>query len=518
MKKHPRAVWLANLLRRERNAIYLGRGGGKLRFGDFEDHLLLIGPPRSGKTSGLLTPTTACHPGPVVAVSTRPDMLKDTLLARRTLADHFGGEIQQLGLAGLYLESGLPVVTWDLTDGCQKWEVARDRATTMVATAVPPAHGGDTIWRDSASAALAGCLHAAAVLGHSAHEMARRIRSADLDIYYKSIKRLYKTSKSPAAQSFNWLKDNRVIAENTRRSVFFVLSQQVLGAFDYRSPPAHALKVQKFVAQGAPTVYLTIPNERQQQAAPLVTSFIESVVAAWRQQRRQATRYDGATLLLMLDEAANISPLPSLSSLLTSGGGDGIQVVFALQEPSQANVWGVNAGAVLNGSRLVEILPGLRDAEYLELMASLSQRDVVYDPLITVSESWKGGERLATAERLIKERGQIENQTYGLPANRHHRVRMKVARQLAEARRRDRIWTAEEEGASAISVLEEVMFYTDVSTMVERRPSLEVSEISQAERGTVACFEGSSYEKLLVSHWSRDAFWSELLTGLPLGG
>lgn len=87
-------------------------------------------------------------------------------------------------------------------------------------------------------------------------------------------------------------------------------------------------------------------------------------------------RRDVATLLLVLDEAANISPLPSLAGLLTSGAGDGIQVLFALQEPGQAMAWGDDRGAVLHGSRLLALFPGLRDAEYLSQLASLAQNEI----------------------------------------------------------------------------------------------------------------------------------------------
>lgn len=232
MSGSAQSVRLATNSRDEGHAIYLGRDTVGPVFGTREDHLLVVGPPRSGKTSRILTPTVAGHPGPVLAISTRSDLLIDTHNVRSAIADAFGGSVRQLGLAGSVVEPALETQSWDLTNGCEHWETARDRAAMMVGAAVPP-NNNDTIWRDSASIALAGALHGAALCGHSGSRMAAKIRSADLGAYSEVVRSLDPVGDHPSSQAFAWLTDDRVIAPNTRRSVFFVLSQQVLGAFDY---------------------------------------------------------------------------------------------------------------------------------------------------------------------------------------------------------------------------------------------------------------------------------------------
>jgi hypothetical protein len=380
----------------------------------------------------------------------------------------------------------------------------------MVTSAVPPANG-DTVWRDAAMTALAGCLHGAALLGHTGAQMASNIRTASVRQYLEVVQSLDQSGMHPSTQSFAWLHDDRVIAENTRRSVFFVLSQQVLGAFDYSSPRAPAISTRALVKSGAPTIYLTIPYERRLQSAPLVTAFVEAVVAEWRVQHRQALRNDDGTLLLILDEAANISPLPSLAGLLTSGAGDNIQVVFALQEPSQTAAWQDEADAVLNGSRLLSLLPGLRDDKFLAQLANLSRRKIAHDVNVTVSAAWTGGERYATVERLVHERQWLEEQTMGQPASEHHRIRLAAAGHLAKQRRQDLVRTVEDDTANVFSVLEEIMASTEVDVVSERRAVIEVSDLTEASSNTISLFAGSSYQPLTAVHWREDPLWRRVL-------
>ena len=63
--------------------LYLGMG----RIGPVwawpEQSVLVLGPPRSGKTTALVIPSVLAAPGPVVSTSTKPDVLSSTASARR---------------------------------------------------------------------------------------------------------------------------------------------------------------------------------------------------------------------------------------------------------------------------------------------------------------------------------------------------------------------------------------------------------------------------------------------------
>lgn len=79
-------------------------------------------------------------------------------------------------------------------------------------------------------------------------------------------------------------------------------------------------------------------------------------------------------LLLLLDEAANIAPLPSLPSLLADGGGSGITTVAVLQSLAQARArWGpAGADALWDAATTKIILGGLAHADDLARISRLA--------------------------------------------------------------------------------------------------------------------------------------------------
>jgi type IV secretion system protein VirD4 len=94
--------------------------------------------------------------------------------------------------------------------------------------------------------------------------------------------------------------------------------------------------------EGCGTLYLLGSSGAQLSVAPLITAMIEDIVETGR--ALAATSPQGRLdppLLLMVDEVANIAPLPSLPSLLSDGGGVGIPTVAVFQSLGQARSrWG----------------------------------------------------------------------------------------------------------------------------------------------------------------------------------
>ena len=98
------------------------------------------------------------------------------------------------------------------------------------------------------------------------------------------------------------------------------------------------------------------------------------MLAEIRRATYQAHRTGGLThgrVLFALDEAANIAPLEELPQIASEGGGQGLTLLAAFQDLSQARTrWGPAADGFLTlfGTKLV--LPGVADTKTLEAIST----------------------------------------------------------------------------------------------------------------------------------------------------
>jgi len=121
----------------------------------------------------------------------------------------------------------------------------------------------------------------------------------------------------------------------------------------------------------------------QLSVAPLVAAIIEDLVDRGRRLAAHSTggRLD-SPLLLVLDEAANIAPLPTLPSPLADGGGVGIPTVAVFQSLAQARArWGDAATDAMWAASTIKIHPrrarqNLRPRGNLPLNRRLRRRTV----------------------------------------------------------------------------------------------------------------------------------------------
>ena len=164
---------------RHGGAVYLGvLSRGEFRFARAERALLLLGPPRSGKTSGVIIPAVLCHDGPVVSTSTRPDVWRATRRVRS--AD---GRVWLFDPTGSGTPRGRDIgeeLRWSPVLPSKSWDgallIARAMTTNIGAGTTDRSH-----WANRAQALLAPMLHAAAVNGRDMESVVDWVMRHDLD-------------------------------------------------------------------------------------------------------------------------------------------------------------------------------------------------------------------------------------------------------------------------------------------------------------------------------------------------
>ncbi|MGH8917633.1 MAG: type IV secretory system conjugative DNA transfer family protein, partial [Actinomycetes bacterium] len=369
------------------SCLYVGGGRGGPVFARPEQAALVLGPPRSGKTRGLVIPNVLAQPGPVVSASTKPDVLAATAASRAEL-----GQCWLFDPTGsVPAPPGVRPVRWSPVASCATWDDALVTARALVRSARPQSAGGEgRHWTERAEALLAPLLHGAAVDGSDMRTVVRWVLRQDLDQPAAVLR------AAGAGLAVDVLAG---LAATDHRELSGIWSTAAGTLAAYRSDRALASAQDPNIdphglVHTSDTVYLCAPADRQDLVAPIVVAFLEAVRAG--AYRAAASRPAGAgsvrPVTLALDEVANIAPLPDLPALVSEGGGQGVLTLACLQDLAQARQrWGPQADGFGSLFGVKVILPGIADTATLELVSRLCGEED--QPVRSVSRSpwWSGG-------------------------------------------------------------------------------------------------------------------------------
>ncbi|MHB2023227.1 MAG: type IV secretory system conjugative DNA transfer family protein [Mycobacteriales bacterium] len=353
--------------------LYLGRDSRSRHelYGSTEDSYLYLGPPRSGKGVHLIIPQTLDAPGAVLVTATRPDTLHHTWRLRAQTGPVAVFDPQQLA-------ERVPRLRWSPLAGCTDPLVAISRARALAAGAQLTSGSvtdGD-FWRAMTEAVLRCYLHAAALTARPVIDLlAWTARPADptpLRILRANPDAAGGWADELAAQAGADPRQRDSVWAGVRRAVDALADPRVAEAC---SPPGDAgFEPARFLDECG-SLYLLGTTGVQLSVAPLITALVEHLldVARTRAAHAQGGRLD-PPLTLLLDEAANIAPLPSLPNLLADGGGSGITTVAVLQSLAQARArWGEpGADALWDAATTKVILGGLAHADDLARISRLA--------------------------------------------------------------------------------------------------------------------------------------------------
>jgi type IV secretion system protein VirD4 len=373
-----------------------GRGGGCfLGVGDRPvfspaDHaVLVLGPPRSGKTSSIVVPTVLGADGPVLAASTKRDVFEATAMSRA-----IRGRVMVFDPSGeASLPSGVERVGWSPVTNARSWDRAVLCADAMVgASRGDRGRGEATHWNERAAALLGPLIHAAAIGGAEMTDVVRAVNRRDVAEFLGVLAKLGSSGPLDILTGI-------VETDPRELSGIFSTASSVLAAYRTEGARTSAalppIDYARFI-EGADTCFILGSGEQQRHLAPLIAGMIGDVRHA--AYRRAAAGRGGPAVLLVLDELANIAPLDDLPALVAEGASQGVVTLACLQDLSQAQQrWGRAADGFLSLFGTKVVLPGIGDRRTLEGLSLLSGdgdvRTVSVSGRGRVRNSWTRGTR-----------------------------------------------------------------------------------------------------------------------------
>jgi len=351
--------------RRLGGGAFLGfRPGGGWVTADPEHAVMVLGPPRSGKTSNIVIPAMLAAPGAAVSTATKPDVLAATWRARAHM-----GQVWLFDPTGEQAELPREIrrLSWSPITAAATWDDALLMARAMAATASPgKGTTNEQHWRERSTALLAPLLHAANLSQRPVSELLRWVLRQDLGPAGLAL-------EDHEATVANDVLVGIAKTDERERSSIFSATAGVLAAYNADATRRAAANPNfdpaRFVAC-TDTIYITAPAHKQALCAPLVVGLLEQI----RHATYERAANDAAgepPVFLCLDEVANIAPIHDLPALASEAGGQHLHVMACLQDLSQArNRWGdAAADGFLSLFQTKLILTGIADPRTLEAIS-----------------------------------------------------------------------------------------------------------------------------------------------------
>jgi type IV secretory pathway TraG/TraD family ATPase VirD4 len=367
--------------------------------------VLVIGPPRSGKTSGVIVPNVLSWIGPCVVTSTRRDVLDACSAVRASRGTVWC--FDPIGSVASSMPASVRRLDWSPVGGAASMDVALARARALLAGAVEGTEGRDH-WRARGTQLLGALLHAAAT--------AQLPMSAVMDW-------VHGTRLDAATHILDDHGDRRAAAvirglaqtpDRERGSIWSAVAGG-LAAFDDSTVLASAdraadcgFSATTFLAC-RDTVFIVAPSDETVPLAPLVVGLVEEIRAEALRQSTIAGALN-LPLLLALDEVATICPLPSLPQVAAEGGGRNVILLAVLQDLSQAAArWGRDvADGLMTLAGVKLILPGLADADTLHRVETLAGKHwVEHTSTSETRNGWLFGDWTSGTHRMLVEESRI---------------------------------------------------------------------------------------------------------------
>ncbi|HEX8958380.1 MAG TPA: type IV secretory system conjugative DNA transfer family protein [Solirubrobacterales bacterium] len=346
--------------------LTLGRLGRGLLAARERESVIVFGPTVTHKTSGLAIPALLEWQGPVLATSVKSDLLAVTLTPRKAL-----GEVMVFDPAQV---TGVPSARATPLRGAGSWAGALEVAHWLANAARSSAGGlsDADFWYAAAEKLLAPLLYAAASSERTMEAVVRWLDEGP-EANEAKIEALLGETGEPAALRAYRATQNR---EERQRSSVYTTAEMIVGVFADPRVAAETAAAdytpERLLDGRANTLYLCAPRQQQERLQPLFSLLVAELMAEVEARELARKRPLDPPLLLLLDECANIAPVPALDEIASTAAGQGVQLLTVFQDMAQVRSrYGTRAATIVNNHRAKLFGTAISDAETLTYVSRL---------------------------------------------------------------------------------------------------------------------------------------------------
>jgi type IV secretion system protein VirD4 len=348
--------------------LILGRQGRRLIAAEERQSVIVLAPAQSGKTTGLAIPSLLEWEGPALVTSVKSDLLTATLKGREGMGRAMVFDPVDATKLGNVCATPL--------HACGSWHGAL-RVANWLSTAGRPGGGGLSdadFWYAAAEKLLAPLLFAAAAANKpidavvtwldkgpkAKDEVAEILAPDDPHEDFEAAK---------LAWEANWNREAR------QRSSIYTTAETITAAFADPRVQAACRSAQytptDLLDEGANTLYLCAPAHEQQRLRPLFSMMVRELISVVYESSAATGKPIDPPLLLVLDELANIAPIPNLDEVASTGAGQGIQLLSIFQDMAQIKFrYGESAAQTITNNHRAKVFgTGISDPDTLNYIS-----------------------------------------------------------------------------------------------------------------------------------------------------